>query len=237
MLSAAADGILYATLACPYAHRALLALALRPVPGIEVRLGVPTLNQLNYLDNLGTGNLGGDPLSSFSSESVAELHTRKDQYKRDVIASGETPALQLAGSSGVVYESEIVCEFLDAASTADGPHRLVPADPLLASRVRISMKKFNSVPLAIVKLLKNQEPSEDAALAKSLDSVLAAFVATLEASLTGSGGAGGAGSAQFCHGGECSLADVHVGPFLFRFDAVLRHYRNYVSGECMYIAS
>jgi glutathione S-transferase len=214
------DATLYATLACPYAHRAMLALALRPVPGIKLKVGVPTLNQLNYLDNLGVGNLGGDPLSSFTGEpgtTVADLHSRKENYKRNVIASGETPALKFSGSGEVVYESEIVCEFLDASSTADGPHKLVPVDPLLASRMRISMKKFNAVPAAIIKLLKNQNPADDAEKIKSLNSVLSAFAATLEDD----------SSAQFCHGGVCTLADIHCGPFLFRFDPVLRYYRNY----------
>ena len=39
-------GVLYATLACPYAHRAVLALALRPCPRIVVDPAVPTKNNL-----------------------------------------------------------------------------------------------------------------------------------------------------------------------------------------------
>jgi hypothetical protein len=55
----------------------------------------------------------------------------------------------------------------------------------------------------------------------ALDRALVAFAATLD------GGRDDVLTQRFCHGGACSLADVHCGPFLFRFDAVLRHYRGY----------
>ena len=111
----------------PYAHRALFALALRPLPGIKIDAGVPTLNQLNALDQLGI--VEGDPLGSFASEAATtttqELHMRKDFYKKSVISSGETPVLELS-LGDVVYESEIVCEFIDASSIAQGT-KLIPS--------------------------------------------------------------------------------------------------------------
>ena len=49
---------------------------------------------------------------------------------------------------------------------------------------------------------------------------LEAFAASLEAPRAGA-------PAQFCHGESCTLADVHAGPFLYRFGAVLGHYRGF----------
>ena len=61
------------------------------------------------------------------------LRKRKELYVSEVTESGETPALRLACGT-VLVESEIVSEHIDSVSTAPGP-RLVPADPVLASKV------------------------------------------------------------------------------------------------------
>lgn len=209
-----ATGVLYATIACPYAHRALLALALRPVPGFALNSTVPTKNQLGFLDNIGR-----DPMGILTGEaSVAELHDRKAWYNREILASGETPALQLS-SGEVVSESEIVAEYIDAVSCADKP-RLVPFDPVLAARVRRSMKAFNAVPGAMVKVLQNQRAADDDTLITALDAALTSFTATLE-------GGGNAGAARLCHGQSPTLADVHAGCHLWRLGLTTGHYRGY----------
>ena len=78
---------------------------------------VPTTNQMGYLEHIGVK--AGDLLESFSADAIfpmalptlGALQARKEQFKADVIASGETPALQLP-SGELVSESEIVCECL-----------------------------------------------------------------------------------------------------------------------------
>ena len=130
------NAVLYATLACPFAHRAMLALALRPCTDIVVNATVPTNNALGQIDRLGLTD--GDPLQLYSTETPAPtaemLRKRKAVYVSEVTESGETPALQLRCGT-VVVESEIVSEHIDNVSTAPGP-RLVPVDdPVLASKV------------------------------------------------------------------------------------------------------
>merc|ERR1739848_34694 len=109
--------------------------------------------QLGYIDNL--GHAKGDILGTLGAQTAQQLHDLKAKYKSDIISSGETPALQLA-SGEVISESDIVCEYIDASCTSAGP-RLMPADPLIGSRIRLSMKRFDTVPPAMVALLKNQE--------------------------------------------------------------------------------
>lgn len=207
-----ATGVLYATLACPYAHRAMLALALRPVAGISVNSSVPTKNQLGFLDNVGL-----DPMGILTGEPVDKLRDRKAWYIREILASGESPALQLS-SGEVLSESEIVCEYIDSVSGADKP-RLMPLDPLMAARVRRSMKAFNSVPGALVKLLQNQNVADDDVLTAALDAALDAFAATLEA--------GDGSTPQFCHGRSPTLSDVHAGCLVWRLGLTTGHYRGY----------
>ena len=127
--------MLYATIACPFAHRAMLALALRPCKDIVVNATVPTGNALGQLEHLGLP--AGDPLQLYSTEApmptVEMLRKRKELYVSEVTSSGETPVLRLPCGT-VLVESEIVSEYIDSVSTAPGP-RLVPADPVLASKV------------------------------------------------------------------------------------------------------
>jgi hypothetical protein len=185
---------IYATMACPYAHRVLLSLALRPIKGSTIVTSMPTLNQLLFVQNWGP--VRGDLMGNLGGRSHAELVAAKENYKERVISSGVTPALDTP--SGVLYESDVLCEYIDAASTAtDGP-RLLPADPFLASKVKLSINKFNGVPGTIVKLLKNQDPSMDTEMATAVDVALEAFAATLD-------------DGMWCHGPACSLADVHCG--------------------------
>mmetsp|Transcript_77108 Transcript_77108/g.208262 ORF Transcript_77108/g.208262 Transcript_77108/m.208262 type:complete len:290 (+) Transcript_77108:105-974(+) len=206
---------LYATMACPYAHRALLALELRPVRNLHKDTSIATTNQFIVMDRLGMQR--GDELGMLAMHTgttAAELHARKEAFKRDVNPTGEVPVLLLASGS-VVRESEVVCEYLDAVSERKSPS-LVPADPLAAARVRMAMKLFSAVPPAIVTLLKNQDEARDEALVATVDAALENFTAAIDE------------GAQFCFVGEsCTLADVHVAPFIYRFAIVLKHYRGY----------
>ena len=169
---------------------------------------VPTTNQFGVIDVLGVE--AGDVLGSYEGRTAEELHQYKEEYKRTVNASGEVPSLQLP-CGAVVVESEIVSEYMDAATKRE----LVPSDPATAARVRLAMKRFNDVPVAIVRLLKNQSPDQDEALVARLDVVLSKFLSALDQ------------SAAFCIGDSITLADVHAAPFIYRFGIVLRHYRGY----------
>lgn len=180
---------------------------------------ITTTNQFITIDKLGLPR--GDALGMWTARGavVSELHSRKDAFTREINPSGEVPALVL-GCGTVLVESEIVCEYVDAVSTRTSTARLIPTDPVAAARVRLAVKRFNAVPPAIVALLKNQDETRDEALTKALDAAIEKFVASLDED---------EGAAAACSFGQhgCSLADVHAAPFVFRFDAVLFHYRGY----------
>ena len=209
---------LFATMACPYAHRAMLALALRPLHRVRLQL-IPTTNQFKVIDRLGlapgdrTGMLG-----MYQDCTVDELQSRKEAF-RGINPTGEVPTLLLP-SGDVVRESEIVSEYIDAVADRESL-RLVPTDPWAAARVRLAMKSFNAMPSAIIALLKNQDPRNDRRLVATLDDAAAKFVSSLDDD------SGDGPDARFCIGGRCTLADVHAAPFIYRFSIVLRHYRGY----------
>ena len=194
----------------------MLALELRPVRHLRHdSTSITTANQFSVVDRIGLSH--GDTLGMLgmhAGKTADGMHARKEAFKRDVNPTGEVPSLLLASGS-VICESEIVCEYLDAISDSDSL-RLTPAEPLAAARVRMAMKRFNEVPGALVALLKNQDVARDGALAAAVDSALSKFLVSIDM------------DAQFCfEGGACTLADVHVAPFVYRFNVVLAHYRGY----------
>jgi len=77
------------------------------------------------------------------------------------------------------------------------------------------MKKFNDVVGCCYGLLTNQDPSLDAEKAAALKTRLEKFAEVLDA------------DKDFCVSDKPSLADVHCGPFLWRFSLLLPHYRSY----------
>ncbi|CAE8657024.1 unnamed protein product, partial [Polarella glacialis] len=197
----------FTNICCPYAHRAMLALELRPARAALRSVNVPLTSQFGTLDKWGV--VKADLLDMFVGKSLED----KAEFKSSVNPSGEVPALRLA-TGEVVAESEIVAEYFDATSESSS-HKLVPVDPLAASRVRLVMKMFNPVVIPIVQLLKNQDPGKDAQLAEQLNACLEKFVLRLG---TESG---------FCVGSVCTLADVHAVPFLWRFGFLVKHFRGY----------
>ncbi|CAE8737955.1 unnamed protein product, partial [Polarella glacialis] len=63
-------------------------------------------------------------------------------------------------------ESEIVAEYIDSVA-AQGT-KLMPEDPLLASRVRLAMKRFSDSVAGCYQLLMNQDPAKDQEYADAL---------------------------------------------------------------------
>ncbi|CAK0838733.1 unnamed protein product [Prorocentrum cordatum] len=204
------ESTLYANMGCPYAVRAMFALKLRPASGVRIE-NMPTTNQFGLMDKWGIAK--GDVFGLFRGKSLDDLHRYKEWFKREVNASGEVPTL-LLDTGDVVRESEIVAEYFDATSPCTA-RKLVPIDPLDASKVRLAMKMANALPGPMVALLKNQDPAKDEEIAKTLSAALSKFAAVLE------------DKSDFCVGASCTLADVHSAVFLHRFGVVLKHYRGY----------
>lgn len=127
-------------------------------------------------------------------------------FLKEVNPSGTVPAIVFEGTP--VNESDICAEFID---NAYGDPLLVPLNPLAAAKVRTVNKVIN--PMALYKLLMNQDPAKD----KELAGVIEKQLAQLEELIDG----------PYFLGDEISLAEVLLVPFLDRFRYLLQHYRGY----------
>jgi len=202
---------LYTNKICPFAHRAAFALELRPAEDAVKKEAVPLAGQITWAGKRGVETMPvNEPFLGLTAEGLA---TAKDEYKKTINSSGEVPSLKLA-SGDIVVESEIVAEYIDATSNSE-KGRLMPEDPVKASKVRLVMKRFNDVIAPGYTLLMNQDPSKDAEIAEKLNGTLAKFETALD------------NESGFCVGTTVTLADVHCAPFLHRFNILLPHYRGH----------
>ncbi|CAE8741979.1 unnamed protein product [Polarella glacialis] len=182
---------------CPFAQRATFALALRPLPH-NVHW-VPLSLQLAWAEKFGVEKV---PVGQvFAGISAEELKGGKEHYKGSINATGEVPSLQLP-SGEVVMESEIVAEYIDSVATQGT--KLMPEDPLLASRVRLAMKRFSDSVASCYQLLMNQDPAKDQEYADAIKAKWTKFADVLDK------------NGPFCFGSSVTMADVHCAPFLYR---------------------
>jgi len=205
-LAAKKKPVLYTNVVCPFAHRGAFAVSLCSLD-VEV-VHTPLAGQIATAEKLGMESI---PLGEcFAGKSVADIATQKEEYKKLINASGEVPSLVTAGGD-IAIESEIVAECVD--SLAGGG--LMPSNPAAAARVRLAMKRFNDVVAQCYGLLLNQDPAADAEKAKTLTAKLAKFAEAIDK------------EGEFCFGDKPTLADVHAGPFLYRFNILLPFYRGF----------
>jgi len=148
----------------------------------------------------------------FKTMTCEQLLAQKEDYKKTINAGGEVPSLKTTDGS-IIIESEIVAEFIDR--TSKGKVRLMPANPVLAAKVRLAMKRFNDVVGPGYGFLMNQDPAADADKAKTITDKLAKFAESIDK------------EGSYCFGDKPTLADVHCGPFLYRFKLLLDHYRSF----------
>ena len=195
---------------CPFCHRAMFARALRPVE-VETQY-VPYGRQVEFAERLGVEAIQGGS-QPFKSKTVAEIKAIRQEYLDKINPSGEVPSLCTA-EGAIITESEILAEYFDLVSDSPSP-KLVPPDPVQASRVRLVMKKFNDVIPGLFGLLRNQDGSKDQDWADKINSSLQKFSAVLSK------------ESDFCVGSRVSLADVHCAPFLHRLSVGLLHFRDF----------
>lgn len=197
----------HANAICPFANRATFAAGfMDEVPEIKSQ---PTSGEVNIAEKCGVECL--QQWGAFSNMSVGEIKSLKENYVMSINPKGEVPALRTANGD-IIVESEIVAEFLDHFSTRAS---LVPSEPVLAAKVRLAMKRFNDVIGACYRLLLNQDPAADFELAATIKSNLETFATALDT------------TSDFCVSDKPTLADVHCGPFLWRFSHLLPYYRGY----------
>jgi len=114
-----------------------------------------------------------------------------------------------------VFESINIAEFFEERYPEQGT-KLLPDDPFLRASIREVISKFDVGYL--YEHLRNQDLSKRAAIEKNTRDELEWF-ARLYSKIHPSG--------PFFLGESLSLADIAVLPFLERFSAVLRHYRDF----------
>jgi len=115
-----------------------------------------------------------------------------------------------------VFESLIIAEFFEDAFPGQGTS-LLPKDPHKRAAVRFFIDEFGQSISTFYVLLKNQDRSKDEELKAAVVAKLKSVVNLLKATSDG----------PYVLGEEFSLADIAAIPFLERFAAVLKHYRDF----------
>ncbi|KAJ7287104.1 glutathione-S-transferase [Mycena rebaudengoi] len=134
----------------------------------------------------------------------------KDKHLLDINPRGLVPAVEYHGKA--LYESIIICEFLEDAYPNHGP-ALLPADPYLRGYARIWIDFFGKSFLpTFLRLLQSQDPEAQGLALEEMYTALR----TLAAEIKG----------PYFLGEEFSLVDVAIMPWIAR-DYILRDYRKF----------
>lgn len=204
---------LWCNVGCPFARRGMLAASEKAimVTSIPIPLSV-------HLKKMQADGLDSVPSAAklWPGKTVAEILQVKEDYKRDINATGEVPTLVMRypDRSEVVGEADVVAEFLEDAFPDSGTS-LMPADAVARSRVRHWIKVLNGSNgvTAMYTMLMNQDPAKDEANRTKLYKGMATF-----ATLANDDG-------PFFLGEQFSLADLLLLPMWDQFRFILPHWR------------
>jgi len=143
------------------------------------------------------------------------LGTEKPEwFTQTVNPRGTVPAVQL--NSETILESMIIAEFFEDHYPNQGA-QLLPKDAFQRASVRLFIDQFGQAITPMYALLKNQDRSKDEELKAQVSAKLKAAIDMLKKQSAG----------PFFLGEELSLADIAALPFIERFSATLKHYRDY----------
>lgn len=204
--------VLYCSVSCPFARRGMLAARFKEVEFEEKQIPLG-----GHLKNMEKGE--ANPLLKFlyKEQPLEELQKIKEDYKRDLNATGEVPTLvhTLAdGTEIIVSEAELVAEYLEDAFPQSGVS-LMPQDPAERYRVRHWLKVLGTDQgvRGYYGCIMNQDPTKDEAIRANIYKGFAQF-----AKLASPEG-------PFFLGEKLSLADVLLFPMYDQFVHLLPHYR------------
>jgi len=171
-----------------------------------------------------------------------------DPYKKpkdllEVSPKGLVPGLKLNNytPARAINESTVILEYLeDLASTTTKRSLLPPVNnPYARALVRLQADHISRTLLpAFYRFLQAQTPEAQIENGKEFHEAIGDLVALFERTereVLGGGGTAGVGEdimlrkglGLWIEGGEISLADILVGPWMFRASIVLKHYRGF----------
>ncbi|KAJ7682313.1 thioredoxin-like protein [Mycena polygramma] len=167
-----------------------------------------------------------------------------DPYKKpadllEVSPKGLVPGLKLhkyAPPRGL-NESTVILEYIEDLAANTTKRSLLPKDPYARALVRLQCDHISrSIVPAFYRFLQAQDEAAQIEGGKEFRSGLEALVALFERAdrdIVQGGGAAGVGEQKalaaglglWHEGGDLSLSDVMVGPWIYRASNVLKHYR------------
>ncbi|KAJ7368788.1 thioredoxin-like protein [Mycena albidolilacea] len=169
-----------------------------------------------------------------------------DPYKKpadllEVSPKGLVPGLKLHKYTPPrgLNESTVILEYFEDLAANTTKRSLLPADPYARALVRLQCDHISrSLVPTFYRFLQAQEESAQIEHGKEFRSGLETLVTLFERAeseiVQGGGAAGvgeqkalGAGLGLWLEGGNLSLSDVMVGPWIFRASNVLKHYRGF----------
>merc|ERR1712194_993279 len=120
---------LYTNPICPFAHRAWMTLLEKGI-AFETVL-VPLSGEI------AKAKANGATSGQWAGKSFEELVAIKENYKKEINATGEVPTLVHDGN--IITEADVVSEYIDDAFPAEGTP-LFPKDALQRSKIRHMLK-------------------------------------------------------------------------------------------------
>ncbi|KAJ7872081.1 thioredoxin-like protein [Mycena leptocephala] len=162
-----------------------------------------------------------------------------DPYKKptdllEVSPKGLVPGLKLHKYTPPrgLNESTVILEYFEDLAATTTKRSLLPTDPYARALVRLQCDHISrSIVPAFYRFLQAQEDAAQIEAGREFRSGLETLVTMFERASEIVQGealqALGAGLGLWLDGGDLSLADVMVGPWIFRASNVLKHYRGF----------
>mmetsp|Transcript_40055 Transcript_40055/g.101754 ORF Transcript_40055/g.101754 Transcript_40055/m.101754 type:complete len:285 (-) Transcript_40055:535-1389(-) len=139
--------------------------------------------------------------------------TAKAWYKENINPLGKVPSIKDTSDGTVIYESEIINEYLDQRFAGSGPE-LMPRDAAGCAAVRLWNNHLNSkLAPAHFTFLMNKDPEKETEQQKALEEAMEHY----EKNLAG----------PYLVGDQFTLADVSALPFFERLTYSLLRFKNY----------
>eukprot|EP01098_Paradermamoeba_levis_P011708 TRINITY_DN5038_c0_g1_i1.p1 TRINITY_DN5038_c0_g1~~TRINITY_DN5038_c0_g1_i1.p1 ORF type:complete len:268 (+),score=103.97 TRINITY_DN5038_c0_g1_i1:107-805(+) len=140
---------------------------------------------------------------------------KPEWYTKEVNPRGTVPTLRVGDHT--VFESNIIAEFFEDAYPNQGT-QLLPSDPFQRASIRLFVDVFSGLVGPLYGLLKNQDRSKDEEFQQAIRAKLKVVVENLVAQ---------SAEGPFFLGEKFSLAEILTFPFIERFSATLKFYRQF----------